>query len=110
MEVYGAGERDTVDNWEMIRGMTVTAPGAVNGINNTGQLNGVVQISVGYVHSCALGSNGQVSCWGDNDDHKLGHDGANTKSGYPRTVNISRNGPPLEGIVQIPADSIIPVL
>ena len=42
------------------------SPRAVNGINNTGQLNGVVQISVGYVHSCALGSNGQVSCWGDN--------------------------------------------
>ena len=77
------------------------SPRAVNGINNTGQLNGVVQISVGYVHSCALGSNGQVSCWGDNGKHKLGHDGANTKSGYPRTVNISEDGPPLEGIVQI---------
>ena len=61
----------------------------------------MVQISTGEVHNCALGSNGQVSCWGDNSRDQQGHSETSNASGYPRTVKISRNGLPLEGIVQV---------
>ena len=81
-------------------------PISVRGIDNSGRLNGVVQISAGSGHNCALGSNGQVSCWGDNTKHQSGHGESNYASRYPRTVKISRNGPPLEGIVQVACGSL----
>ena len=76
-------------------------PIPVRGIDNSGRLNGVVQISAGFRHQCALGSNGQVSCWGGNSSHQQGHTRGSRQSGFPRIVKTSENGPPLEGIVQV---------
>ena len=76
-------------------------PIPVIGIDNSARLNGVVQISAGSTHQCALGSNGQVSCWGENSSHQQGHTRTVQQSGRPRIVKTSENGPPLEGIVQV---------
>ena len=81
-------------------------PIPVIGIDNSARLNGVVQISVGASHNCALGSNGQVSCWGENSKHQQGNNASSRQSGYPRIVKISQNGLPLEGIVQVACGSL----
>jgi alpha-tubulin suppressor-like RCC1 family protein len=41
-------------------------------------LTGVVQLSVGGEHSCALDSSGQVWCWGKNDSQQLGNSGSDS--------------------------------
>jgi alpha-tubulin suppressor-like RCC1 family protein len=48
-------------------------------------LHHVVSVAVGNAHSCALFSNGQISCWGSNDFGQLG-DGTRTDSATPRAV------------------------
>ena len=95
---WGEGEAKRLGNNERNGSLR---PVLVVGINNSGRLNGVVQISAGDIYNCALGSNGQVSCWGDNSRHQQGHSAVSNASGYPRIVKISQNGPPLEGIVQV---------
>ena len=77
-------------------------PRAVNGINNNGTLSGMVQVHTGRYHTCALGENGQVSCWGLNTSYQLGRRYVNyNESYYPKFVRTSQNGPPLKGIVQV---------
>ena len=77
-------------------------PRFVNGINNSGRLNGVIQVSTGYAHTCALEENGRVSCWGANGHYQLGRPYQNYRESYhPRYVRASQNGPPLEGIVRV---------
>ena len=75
-------------------------PRFVNGINNDGRLGGVVGVATGFFHSCAVGTNGQVSCWGSNSLHETGSSQRSHRSRFPRTVRTAENGPPLEGIVQ----------
>ena len=45
----------------------------------------VTQITAGYLHTCALISDGTVTCWGYNGDGQLG-DGSNTNSNVPVAV------------------------
>lgn len=62
------------------------SPVAVAGLSN-----GVVAISVGDVHSCALTVAGAVKCWGSNDRNQLG-DGTSTRRSTPVAVSSLSSG------------------
>ncbi len=62
-------------------GSSVDVPGQVRG------LRAVVQLSVGYDHSCAVTRAGQVSCWGRNHSGQIG-DG--TRDRRERAVAVPR--------------------
>jgi len=53
-------------------------------------LANAVAITAGYVHTCALLSNGSIKCWGDNSDEELG-DGTSNDSPTPVLVTNIAN-------------------
>ena len=63
-------------------------------------LNGVVQISLGEEHGCALVSNGGVKCWGASADGQLGY-GTQSPSSAGATLVIKEEGSPLSGVIQV---------
>ena len=48
----------------------------------------VAQLATGVTHSCALGTDGQVRCWGDNAQGQIG-DGTVTDALEPTPAQIS---------------------
>jgi alpha-tubulin suppressor-like RCC1 family protein len=59
-----------------------TVPTQVVGPGGTGTLTGIIAISSGRFHSCALTSSSTVYCWGDNENGELG-DGTIISKSYP---------------------------
>ena len=53
--------------------------------NGEGSLSGIVQISSGYGHTCALKWDGTMYCWGHGNDGQLGNNGV-TNKGHPVAV------------------------
>lgn len=102
---------------------SVSAAGKVNcwGMNQSGELgdgttvdknvatvvsnisSGVIRVSAGFSHACALFNTGVIKCWGANTNGALG-DGTNTDSSVPVTVF----DPPLvESITRVGGSSTV---
>ncbi|MGE9745855.1 RCC1 domain-containing protein [Bdellovibrio bacteriovorus] len=55
--------------------------------NSTAGLpSGIKDISVGYNHSCAVTSEGGVTCWGNNSAGELGHPSIGSAFSYPQMI------------------------
>ena len=74
-----------------------------SGISSSTNLKGIVQISVGDDHTCALTTVGRVKCWGAGDHGRLGNGSDNANKSYPVDVMeiISQSAVPLADVVQI---------
>lgn len=60
-------------------------------VDNT-NMGAVTALSLGGDHSCALKSNGDAWCWGDNADGQLGHNSSDTESNTPVQIDNSNMG------------------
>ncbi len=65
-------------------------------------LTGIVKITAGYTHNCALTSDGRVKCWGDNFRGMLGDDSTTTRL-IPVDVLAGSGLPALSGVSAIGA-------
>jgi alpha-tubulin suppressor-like RCC1 family protein len=72
-------------------------------VTGAGNLTGAVQLAVGYEHACALLSNGQVRCWGENDYGELGRGTIGGQFDRPVVVRAVAGAGPLTGVTQITA-------
>ena len=61
-------------------------PVKVLDVAGTGPMTGVVAISAGQYHVCAVTSAGAVLCWGDNGEGELGPEPNSFRSGLPYQV------------------------
>ena len=77
VECWGAGAFGQLGNGNKLNS---SVPVAVNGLSS-----GVVQVTTGQTHSCALLSTGSVKCWGYNSHGQLG-DGTTVANVNPVTV------------------------
>jgi alpha-tubulin suppressor-like RCC1 family protein len=76
-------------------------PVVVRNAQNGQPLTGIRQLAQGGYHGCALLTNSQVRCWGDNNDGQLGTGGTNDNT---RAVLVKLpNGNPLTGVVTVKA-------
>ena len=75
----------------------------VDGDNSSTPLSGIVQISAGNIHTCALTSGGGVKCWGAGTAGILGNDGTDQKEHPVDVVDGNGSSTPLANISQISA-------
>jgi len=69
----------------------------------TGPLTNVSRIAAGERHTCALLTNGQVRCWGENVSGELGTGAPGAPQNLPRVVRNRLDTGPLLGVTQIDA-------
>jgi alpha-tubulin suppressor-like RCC1 family protein len=77
-------------------------PVVVRATNGVGPLTGVVRIAMGNQHTCAVLTNGQARCWGDNVFRQLGT-GNTQDSRLPKPVRTVAGLGALAGVVAIDA-------
>ena len=75
----------------------------VDGDGSITPLSGIVEVSSGSVHTCALTEQGGVLCWGNGLVGQLGNGDDNADKNYPVAV-MESGDVPLAGIVQISTD------
>jgi hypothetical protein len=88
---------------ELGDGSTITSasPVEVHGVNGSGFLSGIVQVSVGNSGTlCALSAAGNVYCWGYGLYGDLGNNGASSSTTPVEVVGSNRSGY-LSGISQV---------
>ncbi len=77
----------------------------VRAVGDAALLSGVVEISVGNLHICALLDSGMVRCWGNGEAGQLGDGrvGRGVRSAIPVTVLESDGVTPLAGVAHLAA-------
>jgi alpha-tubulin suppressor-like RCC1 family protein len=75
----------------------------VQQVGGGGALTGIVQLTAGTDHTCALTTTGEARCWGGNSDGQLGN-GTTTSSSTPVTVQSVAGGSPLTVTTRVAAD------
>lgn len=103
--VYCWGDNFSGQLGNGLSGGGVATPGLVVNGAGTGQLSGVIAITAGGDHSCALKSDHTVVCWGGNFNGQLG-DGTTGPSTTPVTVKNPGGGGPLSGVIDVAAGEV----
>ena len=96
------------DDGQLGNGASVTAdqlyPVYVHeGESSSSHLTKIVQVQVGYRHTCALSSGEQAYCWGKGAEGQLGSSAQTINRSAPVTVLTASGGDPLSGILKIGA-------
>ena len=101
IQCWGAGSNGQLGN--NVSQKSILPVTVVETDGSTDSLTGVVQVSVGDSHTCALTSQGEVLCWGGGINGKLGNnDSANGDKNYPVAVVSGEDSTePLGDIVQV---------
>ena len=98
VKCWGSGDNGELGN---NREETTNTPVFVSDSSGSNTpIEGIIQISVGGSHSCALTLGGQVRCWGLGAYGRLGNGNAANKN-YPVTVLAENGTAPLQNIVRI---------
>jgi alpha-tubulin suppressor-like RCC1 family protein len=97
---WGQNETGTLGD-----GTTTSRPTAalVRNAAGTGPLSGVLAVTAGSLHTCALLTNRQVRCWGDNRAGQLGIGTAAPDALLPAAVLDESGASRLRGVAQITA-------
>lgn len=80
---WGRGDKGQL-GWDALSGNLL--PRIVVNLNANGHLLDVRQIRTGARHTCAVLANGQLRCWGHNDDGQVGDGTNSTDRDRPRIV------------------------
>ena len=76
-------------------------PVRVKGVGGSGSLTGMIQVSAGDEHTCALHHSGTAYCWGSQEDGRLTQSGSGARN-TPYLVKKSSSGTQY-GLVQVVA-------
>jgi alpha-tubulin suppressor-like RCC1 family protein len=90
-----------------VTGHNSALPLLVLGVDGVGNLSDISQIAVGEQHTCALNTNGNVFCWGENGSAAVGNNNDYfTASGTPlQVVNEDNDGGYLSEVVSLSSGS-----
>ena len=83
-------------------GTESNVPVQVVGVGGSGLLSGIASIAAGEMHTCAVGTTGEVYCWGDNYYGELGNKWT-AESNVPVQVEGVGGSGLLSGIASISA-------
>lgn len=106
-EVWVWGKNEDGQAGDGTKGAPKTRPVRVRDAAGTGFLGGVKALSAGYGHNFALGDDGKVWAWGNNDDGVIGDGGEGTAGSLDRLLPVRVKNPAgtgdLEGVTAIVA-------
>lgn len=80
-------------------------PVEVLGVGGSGYLSGMVSLTAGNTHTCALSTVGNVYCWGNNSNGQLGNNTTTQENVPVEVLGVGGSGY-LSGIVSIAAGAL----